>query len=153
MVKDLLPSDPATVGPYRLLGRLGQGGMGTVYLARSPGGRLVAAQRVSLEPSKRRMQSLARMGAYRTWATFYICRVGVEAAPWMELERELRETAAGWSEQGEVLWGVSTLTAHGLVVRCMARSGRDVLPGLHAIWRAAKWRMYGREAVAPRKVN
>jgi serine/threonine protein kinase len=32
----LLPSEPAEVGPYVLLGRLGSGGMGTVYLGVSP---------------------------------------------------------------------------------------------------------------------
>ncbi len=44
MVEDLLPADPASVGPYRLIRRLGTGGMGQVYLARSPGGRLVAVK-------------------------------------------------------------------------------------------------------------
>ncbi|TPQ17033.1 serine/threonine-protein kinase [Streptomyces sporangiiformans] len=34
--------DPAQIGSYTLLARLGAGGMGQVYLGRSPGGRLVA---------------------------------------------------------------------------------------------------------------
>jgi hypothetical protein len=33
----LQPGDPASVGGYRLLGRLGAGGMGQVFLGESPG--------------------------------------------------------------------------------------------------------------------
>ncbi|MEV4642344.1 serine/threonine-protein kinase [Actinoplanes sp. NPDC049548] len=43
-VAPLLPRDPASVGPYRLAGRLGEGGMGTVYLATDPQGRRVAVK-------------------------------------------------------------------------------------------------------------
>jgi eukaryotic-like serine/threonine-protein kinase len=36
--------DPLTVGQFRLVGRLGSGGMGRVYLGRSPAGELVAVK-------------------------------------------------------------------------------------------------------------
>ncbi|GGT01742.1 serine/threonine-protein kinase [Streptomyces toxytricini] len=40
----LTDTDPAQVGAHALLARLGAGALGQVYLARSPGGRLVAVQ-------------------------------------------------------------------------------------------------------------
>jgi serine/threonine protein kinase len=43
-VEKLQAGDPAQVGSYQLLGRLGSGGMGRVFLARSLGGRLVAVK-------------------------------------------------------------------------------------------------------------
>ncbi len=116
-------------------------------------GRPIAIERVRIEPEKHRVASLARLGPYRTWATFYICRVGLEASAWPELEQHLREAVAGFCLPGRTLWGISTLTAHGLVVRCAASRGRDVLPGLQALWRTAKLRLYGRDALLPRKVN
>ncbi|MCT9931541.1 protein kinase [Planotetraspora sp. A-T 1434] len=45
----LSPDDPAAIGPYRLLGRLGEGGMGTVYLAVAPAGQVVAVKVVKTE--------------------------------------------------------------------------------------------------------
>ncbi len=44
MMHELQPTDPQLIGPYRLRGRLGAGGMGQVFLGRSAGGRPVAVK-------------------------------------------------------------------------------------------------------------
>ncbi|MFJ3669589.1 bifunctional serine/threonine-protein kinase/ABC transporter substrate-binding protein [Streptomyces sp. NPDC090106] len=45
----LLPSDPSAIGGHRLAGRLGAGGMGVVYLARSPHGAWCALKVIRAE--------------------------------------------------------------------------------------------------------
>lgn len=46
---ELRPNDPQRLGPYQLIKLLGSGGMGRVYLGRSPGGRLVAVKAIREE--------------------------------------------------------------------------------------------------------
>ncbi len=118
-------------------------------------GRTVALERSRLEPRARALSSLARLGPYRYLATFYICREGLEPGFWLAAERELREAQSRCNPQsgtGQTLWGISTLVAHGLIVRGLACHGHHLLAGLHAVWRAAKVLLYGREPIPPRKV-
>ena len=49
MVGVLQPADPRLIGPYQLLGRLGAGGMGRVFLGMSAAGRPVAVKIVHAE--------------------------------------------------------------------------------------------------------
>src|SRR5215207_6102789 len=112
----------------------------------------LSLERVALEPVLRPPRSPARLGPYLYFATLYVCRVGVPESRWLELEAELAELARSLSSPGSVLWGVSTLPAHGLVVRSLSVRGRDITRGLFDFWRASKWALYGEAAVPPRKV-
>src|ERR1022692_597726 len=51
MVQGLQAGDPEAIGPYRLFGRLGNGGMGLVFLGRSAGGGAVAVKVIRPELS------------------------------------------------------------------------------------------------------
>ncbi|MCX4819861.1 serine/threonine-protein kinase [Streptomyces sp. NBC_01142] len=79
----LASGDPEQVGRYRLAGRLGQGGMGRVYLARSPSGRMVAVKVVRAvladDPGFRR-RFVREVAAARRVTGFFTAAV-VDAAP------------------------------------------------------------------------
>jgi serine/threonine protein kinase len=51
---ELRANDPRRIGSYQVLRRLGSGGMGRVYLARSPGGRAVAIKVIRPDLAERR---------------------------------------------------------------------------------------------------
>src|SRR5690606_17430491 len=74
-MEPLLPGDPERVGPYRLVGRLGAGGMGQVFLARSPGGRPVVVKVILPEYASdaeyrarfaREVEAARRVGGFHT---------------------------------------------------------------------------------------
>ncbi|OLZ44642.1 hypothetical protein AVW11_34860 [Streptomyces amritsarensis] len=52
LVEELRPGDPTEIGGYRLLGRLGEGGMGEVFLARTASGRPLALKTVHRDLSQ-----------------------------------------------------------------------------------------------------
>ncbi|MGW6975280.1 protein kinase domain-containing protein [Streptomyces sp. NPDC054952] len=76
-VDALLGGDPTSIGPYKLVGRLGAGGMGCVYLGRSPSGRSVAVKVVRSELTgvpgfrrrfRREIEAARRVGGFWTAA-------------------------------------------------------------------------------------
>jgi urease accessory protein len=116
-------------------------------------GQMIAAENVRIEPKNREISSTARLGPYAYWTTFYLVRIGPDAAFWLKAEQHLREIIGSFCRSSEGLWSISTLAAHGLVVRGLTRRGANVLPNLRVIWSEAKLLLYGRAAIPPRKIN
>ncbi|WP_345025878.1 serine/threonine-protein kinase, partial [Streptomyces sedi] len=89
-MQELTPGDPPVVGDYRLLARLGAGGMGRVYLGRAAGGRLVAVKLVhpglADEPDFRRRFAREVTAAQRVGGRWTAPVLGADTAspqPWV----------------------------------------------------------------------
>ncbi|WP_461297532.1 serine/threonine-protein kinase [Streptomyces harbinensis] len=83
MVQQLTQHDPRRIGPFEVLGRLGSGGMGLVYLARSASGRRVAIKTVRTELAEDqlfRVRFTREVEAARAVSGFYTAAV-VDADP------------------------------------------------------------------------
>lgn len=83
MVEPLTQHDPRRIGPFEVLGRLGAGGMGLVYLARSASGRRVAIKTVRAELAEDqlfRVRFTREVEAARAVSGFYTAAV-VDADP------------------------------------------------------------------------
>jgi len=116
------------------------------------GGEPVARERWLMEPGKGRLDSSARLGPNRYFASCYVCRAGEGATYWRTLGNDL-QIVADRRTGADVSWGVTSLRKHGLLVRGVGMSGRCLSDGLVEFWRAAKWFLCGRAATLPRKIN
>jgi urease accessory protein len=112
----------------------------------------IACERFRLQPALSQLPSPARLGNYCYHTSFLICRVGLSTARWIALEQELTILAQQLTQSAEITWGVSTLVAHGLLIRAMSRRSYTIAPGLLAFWQAAKLALYGENAIPPRKI-
>nr|WSZ99653.1 serine/threonine protein kinase [Streptomyces sp. NBC_00857] len=98
----LRPQDPARIGAYQLLARLGAGGMGQVYLGRSPGGRLVAVKVIRDEISDhpealaRFRREAATVEVVRSAYTAQLIEASLDTSPyWLATEYVAGPTLRG----------------------------------------------------------
>ncbi|MCD9876114.1 serine/threonine-protein kinase [Streptomyces guryensis] len=124
--------EPTVVGPYRLLGRLGSGGMGRVYLGRSAGGRTVAVKIVhphfALDEEfrarfRREVDAARRVGG--AWTAPVLDADPAAAVPWVATAY-----AAGPSLAGAVADG-GPLPAHS--VRVLGAGLAEALAAVHEL--------------------
>nr|WP_168510146.1 serine/threonine-protein kinase [Streptomyces sp. S1D4-11]QIY97579.1 serine/threonine protein kinase [Streptomyces sp. S1D4-11] len=125
--------EPTVVGPYRLLGRLGAGGMGRVYLGRSAGGRTVAVKIVhphfALDEEfrarfRREVEAARRVGG--AWTAPVLDADPEASVPWVATGY-----AAGPSLAAAVADASGPLPAHS--VRVLGAGLAEALTAVHAL--------------------
>jgi Protein kinase domain len=129
MVGELEAGDPRSAGPYRLLGRLGAGGMGQVFLGRSATGALVAVKVIRPELAEepgfraRFAREVAAAANVSGRFTALVLDADVESAtPWLATAYVAGPSLA------------QAVTARGaLAVPAVLRLGSGLAQGLRAI--------------------
>ncbi|MEV6567138.1 serine/threonine-protein kinase [Streptomyces kronopolitis] len=131
-MEPLSPDDPRALGGYRLLGRLGAGGMGRVYLGRSAGGRTVAVKAVHAHFAadeqfrarfRREIESARRVGG--DWTVPVLDADPDAAVPWIATGY-----AAGPS-LAQAVAGTGPLAGH--TVRALGAGLAEALAAVHAL--------------------
>ncbi|MGX1853745.1 serine/threonine-protein kinase [Streptomyces sp. NPDC055299] len=131
-MEPLSPDDPRALGGYRLLGRLGAGGMGRVYLGRSAGGRTVAVKAVHAHFAaddqfrarfRREIESARRVGG--DWTAPVLDADPDAAVPWIATGY-----AAGPS-LAQAVAGTGPLAGH--TVRALGAGLAEALAAVHAL--------------------
>lgn len=138
----LTAADPRALGPYRLAGRIGAGGMGAVYGGVGPDGRCVAVKTVHARHARRRhyREAFARevemLGRARGIGTAALYAADVSAkVPWLAFEyipgRDLRAHVRAFGPlEGEMLRAFAVGTAEGLAaLHAAGIAHRDIKPG------------------------
>jgi tetratricopeptide (TPR) repeat protein len=133
----LEPDDPVNVGAYRLVGKIGAGGMGAVYLGVSPGGRKVAVKLIRPDYARdngfrerfaREVEAARRVGGFHTAQV--VDADPLADPPWMVtafipgLSLQAAVSSAGplGPDEARALWaglaeGLAAIHACGLVHR------------------------------------
>ncbi|MFE3823939.1 ricin-type beta-trefoil lectin domain protein [Streptomyces sp. NPDC059092] len=142
-MKKLRTTDPTKLGHHTILGRIGAGGMGQVYLGRSPGGRLLALKVVrddfaeSADILARFRREVETVGRVRSAYTAALVDCEVDARPyWLATEYVPGPTlgAAVRSQQPGVLPGRFCLLLFAALAEALADvhargvSHRDLKP-------------------------
>ncbi|MGW1773887.1 serine/threonine-protein kinase [Streptomyces sp. NPDC002104] len=139
----LRPGDPPEIGGYRLLARLGEGGMGEVFLARTASGRPLALKTVHRELSRdpdfvdRFAREIRANDRVRSpWTVSVVDFSAPGAVPqWLATEYIAAPSLGEWVHRhgplpGPALWSLAReLLAALVAVRAAGVVHRDIKPG------------------------
>jgi len=116
------------------------------------GPRQILREDFVLEPKRKDLAAAVRMFTYTHVANLCIAQEGRSPALWRALEAQLTEIAEQRTRPGQSVWGVSTLTSDGLVVRGLSMTGCFLHEALIEFWNASRLAVIGEVAVPPRKI-